>query len=114
MKKNENGIPCFNLSPRSGGNDMQDKKSDERIFELEMREAPMGNNRQRQKEGCSKNDGSASGNNGYPVGSCDEAPLAYVYAPMQKFCMLYSADEALNHGTLFENLYKPLGVYGNE
>ena len=38
----------------------------------------------------------------------------YVYAPMQKFCMLYSPEEALRHGTLFEQLYKPTEVYGRE
>lgn len=48
-------------------------------------------------------------------GDCiDNMPLAYVYAPDQKFCMLYSAQDALAHGTLFEQLYKPMGVYGNE
>ena len=48
-------------------------------------------------------------------GSClDDALLAYVYAPSQKFRMLYSANDALAHGTLFEELYKPMGVYGNE
>ena len=48
-------------------------------------------------------------------GSClDGMKLAYVYAPNQHFRMLYSADEALKHGTLFEELYKPMGVYGNE
>lgn len=48
-------------------------------------------------------------------GSClDDMPLAYVYAPSQKFRMLYSAADALKHGTLFEELYKPMGVYGNE
>ena len=38
----------------------------------------------------------------------------YVYAPMQKFCMLYSTEDALRHGTLFEQLYKPTEVYGRE
>ncbi len=48
-------------------------------------------------------------------GSClDGMQLAYVYAPSQHFRMLYSADDALKHGTLFEELYKPMGVYGNE
>ena len=48
-------------------------------------------------------------------GDCmDNMPLAYVYAPNQFFRMLYSADEALKHGTLFEELYKPMEVYGNE
>ena len=44
----------------------------------------------------------------------DSLPLAYVYAPSQKFCMLYSDADALAHGTLFEQLYKPMEVYGRE
>ena len=48
-------------------------------------------------------------------GSClDRVPLAYVYAPNQVFRMLYSANDALTHGTLFEELYKPMEVYGRE
>ena len=48
-------------------------------------------------------------------GNClDEMKLAYVYAPNQMFRMLYSANEALHHGTLFEELYKPMEVYGRE
>ena len=41
-------------------------------------------------------------------------PLAYAYVPMQKWQMLYSTEDALAHGTLFEELYKPREVYGNE
>ena len=49
------------------------------------------------------------------TGNClDEMKLAYVYAPDQRFQMLYSANEALHHGTLFEELYKPMEVYGRE
>ena len=48
-------------------------------------------------------------------GSClDRWPVAYVYAPNQFFRMLYSAEDALKHGTLFEELYKPMEVYGRE
>ena len=48
-------------------------------------------------------------------GDClDTKPLSYVYAPDQQFRLLYSAKEALSHGTLFEELYKPMGVYGRE
>ncbi len=48
-------------------------------------------------------------------GNClDEMALAYVYAPNQRFQMLYSANDALKHGTLFEELYKPKEVYGRE
>ena len=44
----------------------------------------------------------------------DSLPPAYVYAPSQKFCMLYSDTDALSKGTLFEQLYKPMEVYGRE
>ena len=44
----------------------------------------------------------------------DGAPLAYAYSPSQRFRLLYSAKDALAHGTLFEELYKPMEVYGNE
>ena len=47
-------------------------------------------------------------------GALGDALLAYVYAPDQKFRLMYSAADALRHGTLFEELYKPMGVYGNE
>ena len=48
-------------------------------------------------------------------GDClDNMPLAYVYAPDQKFRMMYSPEDALAHGTLFEELYKPMEVYGRE
>ena len=75
---------------------------------------------QRPSEGCS--DGNSSGEVKPETnhicggrGDClDNMPLAYVYAPDQKFRMLYSAEDALSHGTLFEELYKPMGVYGNE
>lgn len=45
---------------------------------------------------------------------CDmsEMAIGYAYVPFQKFRMLYSAEDALSHGTLFEELYLPLGVYG--
>ena len=64
--------------------------------------------------------------NGYPTprtdDTCiegDEASLggkllAYAYVPVQSWRMLYTVDDALGRGTLFEELYKPMGVYGNE
>ena len=49
------------------------------------------------------------------TGTClDAKPLAYLYAPDQMFRLLYSANDALKHGTLFEELYKPKEVYGRE
>lgn len=78
-------------------------------------------------DGCGNGCGGGNGNGGGSVGgvgtghtcggngSClDNMPLAYVYAPDQVFRMLYSANDALKHGTLFEELYKPKEVYGRE
>lgn len=63
--------------------------------------------------------------NGYPtpneaVGDCMEngeatlggKPVGYSYVPIQSWRMLYSTDDALPHGTLFEELYLPMEVYG--
>ena len=46
--------------------------------------------------------------------SQDTLPLAYAYVPWQKWRLLYTPENALASGTLFEELNKPLGVYGNE
>ena len=75
--------------------------------------------------GCGNGCGCGNGNGGTVggvtnhtcggTGNClDEMKLAYVYAPDQRFQMLYSANEALHHGTLFEELYKPMEVSGRE
>ena len=62
--------------------------------------------------------------NGYPEmrDNCEvseamtlgDKPLAYAYVPIQRWRMLYKPDDALAHGTLFEELFKPMEVYGNE
>lgn len=116
MDKNENGYP--NVGPGMGG-----------IVGGVTDENRPGNgcNRPGYNGGCN---GGCNGNgnqNGGTVGgiqtnhSCggdgtclDTKPLAYVYAPNQFFRMLYSANDALKHGTLFEELYKPTEVYGRE
>ncbi len=41
-------------------------------------------------------------------------PLGYAYVPIQHFRMMFTPEDALKHGTLFEELYLPLGVYGND
>ncbi len=48
------------------------------------------------------------------VDCLDTKPLAYSYNPIQRWQMLYTVDKALGRGTLFEDLDKPMGVYGNE
>ena len=114
MKKNENGYPCFNPAPTGRDVNMQGNNSGVPNDSGENRNQNEVNRTQRPREGCSRNGMNVQSPNGYPAFECDEVPLAYVYAPTQKFCMLYTAQQALSHGTLFENLYKPMGVYGNE
>jgi len=40
--------------------------------------------------------------------NCSDWQLAMVYSPFQCWRMLYSVEDALSHGTLFEELFKPL------
>ena len=64
--------------------------------------------------------------NGYPITDrtatdlqcggdtlCDK-PLGYAYVPIQRWRMLYTPEDALRAGTLFEELYLPMEVYGHE
>ncbi len=43
-----------------------------------------------------------------------DKPIGYAYVPMQRWRMLYSPEEGLKRGTIFEELDKPVEVYGNE
>ena len=48
------------------------------------------------------------------ITTMDDLPLGYAYVPIQKWRMLYSPEDALVRGTMFEELDKPTEVYGNE
>ena len=61
----------------------------------------MGCNNSSRNGGCL---GGASSN-------CAQRQLAMVYSPYQCWRMLYSPEDALNHGCLFEELDKPLEEY---
>ena len=91
MERNENGMPIA-----KNGKPIEDMTRTER-------RAPMNT------DGCSGENGGCGG-----VGALGALPLAYVYAPSQKFRMMYSPEDALKHGTLFEELYLPMEVYGRE
>ena len=93
MEKNENGYPLTHTRVENNGTSMDENSG--------IKYDPD------RQGGCQG--GGCSGS-----GCVDQLEPAYVYAPSQKFCMLFSNDEALWHGTLFEQLYKPMGVYGNE
>ena len=107
MIKNENGYPvsarcpiCPNGMTQSVSNTPRGVAGDRNAISGE-----------RQREGCSNGMNGGCGGRGDCL---DGELLAYVYAPDQRFRLLYSAMDALKHGTLFEELYKPMEVYGNE
>lgn len=129
MEKNENGYPQGRTTPDNGRNGTNGRTETDR-----MNNNGAGNGTQ---NGGMNNNGTQNGrmngngmtnprdgdtmphsmNNGCGemTDDClDGRPLAYVYAPNQRFCMLYSAKDALDRGTLFEALYKPMEVYGRE
>ena len=119
MEKNENG---FNRAPMENGSNSQ-RGSDWQG----MQNGGLGNywnDRGENRRGCAgtgpvrppEGNGTISGEDslGFPGGACSERQLAMVYSPHQCWRMLYSPDEALKRGTMFEELYKPLGGHGNE
>ena len=44
----------------------------------------------------------------------EDLPLAYSYVPYQYINRTYTAQKSLARGTVFPELDKPFGVYGNE
>lgn len=103
MEKNEKGYPCFRASRTVGAVP---------TFNGNAGCGDMNGNGSSDGNGCVSPEMNHSCGGS---GNClDEMKLAYVYAPDQKFRMLYSAEDALKHGTLFEELYKPKEVYGRE
>lgn len=81
MEKNENGYSDFNFSNRSRLN-----------CRGEYRDGSENETRDGGTEVCDNS----------------KKSLAMVYSPYQCFRMMYSPMDALCHGTLFEELYKPL------
>ena len=47
-------------------------------------------------------------------GCLQNLPLAYAYVPYQTFENTYDKPRAFEQGTVFPDLAKPYGVYGNE
>ena len=86
MEKNENGYSEYRFGAVGRGTSSSDDMS-------------------RPQNGC------CGGCQASPAG---EGSLAMVYSPKQSWRMLYSPDAALEHGTLFEELYKPLGECKND
>lgn len=100
MDRNENGLPRATSNMRSQRRDCTG----------ELRDMSNGNT----DSGLGMGGCGPSGRESMCVDCLDTKPLAYSYNPIQRWQMLYTVDEALGRGTLFEELDKPLGVYGNE
>lgn len=109
MEKNEKGFPVTDMN--NVGGTRQNGTSSNFVEELLDRNLP--ENRNGNMNGCS-NGNDTSTNHSCGGGMLADSKLAYAYAPDQMFRLLYSAGDALKHGTLFEELYKPMEVYGNE
>ena len=43
-----------------------------------------------------------------------DKPLGYAYVPIQRWRMLYTPEQGLARGTVFEELDLPMEVYGYE
>ena len=78
MEKNRNGYPIRDERNQTGAPIGNGAESRENLM----------NNHIRTPGVCTAQDTEESD------GACDEVKLAYVYAPSQKFCMLFAADEA--------------------
>ena len=108
MERNENGIPrtSQNATGRNAAADF--------FKEQNLNTAQNGGCRNLNSEG-DKNGAQMHQNLDTGMDICsDSLPLAYAYVPWQKWRLLYTPENALANGTLFEELNKPLGVYGNE
>ena len=103
MDRNENGLPRMGAQERYGRRDC--------TGEMRNRE---GENTGTVNGGTTSGGCGPSGRESMCVDCLDTKPLAYSYNPIQRWQMLYTVDKALGRGTLFEELDKPLGVYGNE
>ncbi len=114
MDKNENGLP--GVMPGNNGQSTNQNSCNPPPrpgFGENMPPMNGGNGNMPPMNGGNGNMPPMNGNCGMH-GCLSDRPLAYVYAPDQHFRMLYSAQDALRHGTLFEELYKPMEVYGRE
>lgn len=43
-----------------------------------------------------------------------DKPIGYAYVPIQRWRMLYTPEQGLARGTVFEELDMPMEVYGHE
>lgn len=107
MERNENGVP---VTPNSGARNALDDFFRNRPENENTERRDGCRNAERTQDGCRN---PQNGGTGMDVMG-DSLPLAYAYVPWQSWRMLYEPHTALKNGTLFEELNKPLGVYGNE
>ena len=109
MERNENGYSSFlyngGSQTRNNGNASCPGTGD-----IWNGNGSMNGNLNNGTNGGMSGNNAVGGCNGNQMG-CARRQLAMVYSPYQCWRMLYSPDEALKHGCLFEELYKPLEEY---
>ena len=102
MEKNENG---FSLRRNNSGSSLT---------------GGCGCGNQNNIDGCPLRNQGNGASNGGTVGKTTDSlldngnsmQLAMVYSPYQNWQLIYTPEMALKHGTLFEELYKPLDLEG--
>ena len=122
MERNENGYSEFRFGNNSNSNFSGSGGGCPGTGEIWQGN---GNMRGRGSSNGTENGNSNGNSNGRMNGNvggitdenmsgCTSRHLAMVYSPYQCWRMLYSPDDALKNGTLFEELYKPLEDCVNE
>ena len=105
MEKNENGYSAYNFGNRSGLNCRGERK--ETKSESNAKNSYTDSGEDKKIDIGTKNSDDTTAES-LENGECSKKQLAMVYSPYQCFRMIYSPMSALEHGTLFEELYKPL------
>ena len=106
MEKNENGYSEFIVGKRretEGENN--NKKSPESGSERTEMNGGLRNGNNSQLNCRGERESTPFNQNN---GELRYSQLAMVYSPSQQWRMLYTPEEGLTRGTLFEELYKPL------
>jgi hypothetical protein len=109
MERNENGYSNFLYGNRSQSRN-DGNGSCPGTGDIWNGNGGMNGNFNNSLNGGINGNGTNGGCDGNQV-NCAGRQLAMVYSPYQCWRMLYSPDEALKHGCLFEELYKPLEEY---
>ena len=107
MKYNQDINRCRGVDPRLLG---QMLGCNTPVNTLYNRDIPSCCAQKRYENEHAEHENGMSGSTDSPCGCFPS--LAMVYSPNQTFSQLYSVEDAIAHGTLFSELYKPWMVGG--